>query len=254
MLGFSSNKFFVFWLSLEISGLCVVPLFWTHFYSTQTFFYFLVTSFSGALLFFSWVNSLYFLRCLVMFFKIGLWPFSYWVINICQKLSFLRSYIFLFLLKFLPFYGIFKYFTNFFFIIIFFSFVKLLGATLKLMKERYYSVFNIFIWMSVSSISYWLLIGIYSFFFFLFCYMLYSFIMFFFLYYQNNNVVKYNLWIFSLLLFLGGPPLIYLFFKIFFFYNLAKRFFFIRALSLIFIIQRIVLIRALRFVGSFRIY
>lgn len=229
----------------------MVALFWKKFFSIKTFFYFLVTAFSGAFLFFRWINSWYFLSCLIMFFKIGVWPFRYWVIEVCHNLDFIRGFIFLFLLKFLPFYGIFNYFTNFFFFFIFVALIKLLGSTFKLFTEEYFSVYNIFLWMSIRSVSYWILIGIYSFFFFLTCYVLYSAFMFFLLYKQNQKIVKFHLWMVRFLLFLGGPPLLYLFFKIFFFYTLAKKFFFMGCLTFIFFFQSVVLIRVLIF-SNFR--
>jgi hypothetical protein len=230
----------------------MVALFWKNFYSSQTFFYFLVTAFRGAILFFRWINSWYFLSCLVMFFKMGVWPFSYWVVSVCHSLKYLSSFIFLFLLKFLPFFGIFKYFTNFFFFFVFVALINLIGSTLKLFQEKYFSIFNIFIWMSISSVSYWLLIGIYSLYFFLVCYSLYTLFMFFLLYNQNQSFIKFQLWMIRFLLFLGGPPLLYLFFKIFFLYNLAKNFFFMSCLTFIFFFQSLVLIRVLIF-SSFRI-
>lgn len=230
----------------------MVALFWKNFFSVQTFLYFLVTAFRGAFLFLSWVNSWYFLRCLVMFFKIGVWPFRYWVIAVCENLDFIRGFIFLFLLKFLPFYGVFNYFTRFFFFFVFVSLVKLVGSSVKLLSEQYFSVYKIFLWMSIRSVSYWILIGIYSFFFFLVCYVVYTAFMFFLLYKQNKGVVKFNLWMLRFLLFLRGPPLIYLFFKIFFLYSLSKKFFFMGSLTFIFFFQSVVMIRVLIF-SNFRI-
>lgn len=247
ILGFSSKNFFIFWVRLEMSGLCMVVLFWKKFYSSQTFTYFLITAFRGAFLFFSWIKSWYFLSCLVLFVKIGIWPFRYWVINVCQKLSFLRGFIFLFLLKFLPFFGIFKYFTNFSFFLVFTSLINLVGATYKLFTEMYFSIYKIFLWMSIRSVSYWVLIGLYSFYFFLVCYSLYSVFMFLILYKQRKNIVKFHLWMLRFLLFLGGPPLLYLFFKIFFFCSLPKKFFFMGCLTFIFFFQSMILIRVLIF-------
>ena len=247
ILGYSARKFFIFWIRLEISGLCVIPLFWSRCFTKNTFFYFLVTAFSGAFLFLSWIKCWYFLRCFIIFFKVGVWPFSFWVIEIAQNLDFLSGYIFLFLVKFLPFYGLFNFFSTYFYCFISVALLNLLGSSLKLYTEKYYDLYNIFLWMSVRSVSYWLLIGIYSFYLFLICYILYRSYMFFILFYQNKYMINFDLWITVLLLFLGGPPLIYLFFKIFFFYSLPKKFFIMRLLRFVFFFQRVVMIRALMF-------
>jgi hypothetical protein len=224
-------------------------MFWNRFFSENTFFYFMVTAFRGAFLFLSWINSWYFLRCCIIFFKIGIWPFRFWIISVAQRLDFLRGYCFLFLVKFLPFYGLFKFFSSYFYFFIFVSIINLIGSSLKLYKEYYYSLYNVFLWMSIRSVSYWLLIGIYSFFLFLVCYLIYSIYMLFVLYFQNKSFVNFDLWMLVLLLFLGGPPLIYLFFKMFFFYSLPKNFFLMRLLTFIFFFQRVVMIRALMFSG-----
>lgn len=227
----------------------MISLFWKKFFSIKTYFYFLVTAFRGAFLLLRWLKGWYFFCCLILFFKVGIWPFRFWVVEVCEGLDFLRGFIFLFLLKLLPFFGIFKYFKRFIFIFVFVRFLNLFGATLNLYLEKCFSLYKIFLWMSIRSVSYWLLIGVYSFYFFLVCYFIYSMFMFFVLYYQKKKIIEFKLWAVRFLLFLGGPPLFYLFFKVFFLYFIAWKFFYMGCLRIIFLFQRIVFIRVLMFSG-----
>ena len=249
VLGYSARRFFIFWVRLEISGLCLIPMFWHRFFCDNTFYYFMVTAFSGAFLFLRWIKSWYFLRCCVVFFKVGIWPFRFWVISVAQKLDYLRGYFFLFLVKLLPFYGLFNFFVRYFYFFLLIAFVNLVGSSMKLFNRYYYRLYEIFLWMSIGSVSYWLLIGVYSFYLFLSCYLMYRVYMFFLLNYQGGGIVNFDLWIVTLLFFLGGPPLIYLFFKMLFFYFLPNNFFFMSLLVFIFFFQSVVMIRAIMFSG-----
>lgn len=226
----------------------MIVIFWKNYNSySNTFSYFLVTAISGGILLYSWINSWFIFCYLVLFFKIGIWPFSYWVVNICRSWKYLSCYIFLFLSKFLPFVGIFKYFNSFSNVFIFIALVKLLGCTFKLFQQKNFSLFKVFVWMTISSTSYWLLIGIINLNLLLYWYILYSLFMILIITYQSHSVVMYKLWMITFLFFLRGPPLLYFFFKISFLYNLPKKYYFMRFISLVFFFQSLVLIRVLIF-------
>lgn len=221
----------------------MVALFWSEFFKEKTFLYFLVTAFRGAFLLLSWINSWYFISFLILMVKMGVWPFSFWVLKVCKSLKFKRIFIFLFLLKILPFYGIFKFFCEYEGFLIFISIVKLIGSTINLFFEKEYKILNVFFWVAIRSTSYWFIIGISSFWFFLIFYRLYRFLMFCLLNFQKKFLKNFNLWMISFLIFLGGPPLFYLFLKFFFFYFLPWNFLYIICLTFIFFFQRIVFIR-----------
>nr|UEN67860.1 NADH dehydrogenase subunit 2 [Rhabdosynochus viridisi] len=100
-LSLFNQNFLIFWIIYELGNLVLIPLFLTNSYNNINSFYplmlFLILSGLGAsLLFLFLVNqSFVLLFYLFLSFKVGLFPFSLWLININISLSWMMNYLIL---------------------------------------------------------------------------------------------------------------------------------------------------------------